>query len=143
MRGETLVFWASEDPIDAEADAAWNRAAQRIVNGLVELGHLTSFIEPERRLVGFCAQAPAEAVRFAGFIADENVESHVVCGRPDGIGPIDDVVLPCSPAATDEEIRHVVLAAVKAAHAVRMSPQRASVERLIRQAGRRLRSLLP
>ena len=46
-------------------------------------------------------------------IASENVEARVLSGAAGAVG----VALPCRSDASDEEIRHVVLAAVKATHA--------------------------
>jgi hypothetical protein len=49
-------------------------------------------------------------------IATERIEARLVTAVTNR--PPDDVVLPCRPTATDEEITHAVLAVMKASHAL-------------------------
>jgi hypothetical protein len=91
---------------------AWRNAARRISIGLRELAHVRAEYDDEQCILAFsCANAGA-AARWSQAIGSENVESRVIVAANGVAG----VQLPCRPAATDEEIRHVVLACVKAAH---------------------------
>jgi len=101
--------------------ARWLAAAERVATGLAELAHLDAFVDEAHGRVGFsCDGDLALAAAYETAIRGENVEAcrvrPAVAGRPDL--PADEVVLPCRPDTTDEEIRHAVLATLKASHAL-------------------------
>jgi hypothetical protein len=87
---------------------------------LRELAHLPTTIDAERCVLAVPVAGPGAAARWSQAIASENVEARVVidgaCGAGESAGGAA-VRLPCRPHAPDEEIRHVVLACVKAVHA--------------------------
>ncbi len=102
--------------------ARWLAAAERIAAGIAELAHLDAFVDAAAYRVGFsCDGDVALAAAYVTSIARENVEARRIApvvgpGRSDR--PADEVVLPCRPDTPDEEIRHAVLAALKASHAL-------------------------
>ena len=117
VRGDLLTYWETDErwsPDDASA-RRWLSVAGRIATGIAEIAHLTATVEPALRLlaVGTGPDATdARALRDA--ILAERVEAVLVVGAGHEHG----VALPCGPAFTDEEITHVVLACMKATHAV-------------------------
>lgn len=69
--------------------------------------------DPGQLVLAFsCGRSAGQAARWVGAILSENVEARIVV---DSAGTVL-VALPCRPETTDEEIRHVVLACVKARH---------------------------
>ena len=109
-------MWEPAGPLDAASGQAWLRAAQRIAAGVWELAHLPVTIDEEQALIAFIDLADpgvAAAADWVQAIRSENVEARLLL---DGAGHAG-VTLPCAPGFGDEEIRHVVLACVKAAHA--------------------------
>ncbi|MBA2451567.1 MAG: hypothetical protein H0V47_00215 [Chloroflexia bacterium] len=109
----------------------------------MELAHLPAFVDPRHFRVGFfCEGDVALAIEYERHIGAENVEALRVSpplpGQVDRAGgpslarkaakrmlrmqenelPADEIVLPCRPDATDEEITHAVLATMKASHAL-------------------------
>ena len=108
-----LPIWEPAVLLAGEAQRAWHTAARRITAGIGYLAHLDVTADPE---LGILAFQPGDdlslATRWAQAIASENVEARVIV---DGAG-LPGVQLPCRPDFSDEEIRHVVLACVKAAH---------------------------
>lgn len=74
-------------------------------------------MDSTRYRVGFSCEGDIElAGAYIQAIRRENVEARQVA--PVSGRPADEVVLPCQPEASDEEITHVVLAALKASHAL-------------------------
>jgi hypothetical protein len=93
----------------------WVVVADRIRSGLATLAHLDATVSPELLVVAFsCDQYLGLATRYERAIRSENVEGRLVEGGDGSYG----IALPCRPDATDEEITHVVLAGLKAAHAI-------------------------
>lgn len=81
--------------------------------GLRELAHIAATGDEELYLLAFaCGGDAAAAARWVQAIGSENVAARVLI---DGAGSAG-VQLPCRPDASDEEVRHVVLACFKAAH---------------------------
>ena len=124
MRGTLLRQWEPRGPLGAEERRRWLVAAERIATGIVELAHLDVFVDAAALRVGFsCDGDTALAAAYEAAIRRENIEARrvaaAVAGRGDDAGrPLDEVTLPCSPAAGDEEITHAVLATMKASHAL-------------------------
>lgn len=108
-----LPFWEPASALSGAEQAAWEAAARRISSGLGVLAHLALTRDPEQALLAFsCGADAALAARWVQAIASENVSSRVIVAGDGQVG----VALPCRPDFSDEEIRHVVLACVKAAH---------------------------
>lgn len=108
-----LPIWEPAGPLDAAARQAWGLAAQRIATGLRELAHLPVTADDEQIILAFPEpEGVAAAADWVRSIRSENVEARLLL---DGAGSAG-VQLPCRPDFSDEEIRHVVLACVKAAH---------------------------
>lgn len=124
MRGKVLRQWEPAGPLGAEERRRWLIAAERIATGIVELAHLDVFVDADAQRVGFsCDGDTALAAAYEEAIRRENIEARrvaaAVAGRDDDLGrPLDEVTLPCSPFASDEEITHAVLATMKASHAL-------------------------
>ena len=144
-----LEFWQPGDSIDDATRQRWLRAGERVATGLQVLAHLEAFTDVRRLTVGFSlAGNEALAARYAQAIRDERIDARL--GSPLGelacqgsgrngllsaarrllAGNLrrDEVLLPCRPDATDEEIKHVVLAALKASHALQYGVPLASNE---------------
>jgi hypothetical protein len=114
-----LIYWEPTGEIDAETRVAWEAAAGRIASGLRVLAHLPTTVDPESFTVAFsCETDHRLAARYVGAIGSEHIEARLVRTGNDDYG----VAVPCRPDATDEEIKHVVLAGVKAAHALEFIP---------------------
>lgn len=116
----------------------WLQASERIATGLRVLAHLDAFTDVRRLTVGFSlAGDEALAARYVDAMRDEHVDARTssagneqttgatrcrllsaVMRKIAGNLPADEVLVPCSPEATDDEIKHVVLAALKASHAI-------------------------
>lgn len=121
MRGDLLPYWEPATTVGAAERGHWLAAAERIAGGIAELAHLEAFVDAAHYRVGFSCDGDTElAADYARAIRDENVEARQVApaGTPDGDAPADEIVLPCRPGASDEEITHAVLAALKASHAL-------------------------
>lgn len=113
VRGEILPFWEPTAALSATEQAAWETAARRIASGLGVLAHLQVTHDPQQVLLAFaCGDDPGLAANWVQAIHSENVAARMIV---DGGGQVG-VALPCRPDFSDEEIRHVVLACVKAAH---------------------------
>jgi hypothetical protein len=87
----------------------------------VELvAHLEPILAPDEMCVGFCCDSEDLACAFVERIQAENVGAACAAAHPGASGQTRacDVVLPCAPGFTSEEIDHVVLAAVKASHGI-------------------------
>ena len=112
-----LSLWRPNAELGATLRADWERAAYRIAFGIEFAGHLEPVLDTERLYTGFCAHSAEMADLLAGAIRRENVEADVVRAHPGASqeSPCD-VIVPCRPESTDEELDHAVLAAVKAAH---------------------------
>lgn len=113
VRGDLLPIWEPSGALTAAERDAWKQAARRIAAGLRELAHLPTTLDDELGMLAFPCVDGADAARWGRAIASEHVEARVIIDQAGTAG----VQLPCQPHATDEEIRHVVLACVKAAHA--------------------------
>ena len=99
--------------------ARWTAAANQIASGLSALAHLPVTVDSDVMVVAFsCGRDLKRASDYAGAIQAENLEARVVEGADGEVG----VALPCRPDASDDEIKHVVLAGVKAAHTVEFIP---------------------
>ncbi len=108
-----LPIWEPEAPLDAATRHAWGLAAQRIATGLRELAHLPVTADDDQAIIAFPEpEGVTAAAEWVRSIRGENVEARLLL---DGAGNAG-VQLPCRPDFSDEEIRHVVLACVKAAH---------------------------
>jgi hypothetical protein len=108
-----LPIWEPEAPLDAAARHAWGLVAQRIATGLRELAHLPVTADDEQAILAFPEpEGVAAAAEWVRAIRSEHVDARLLL---DGAGCAG-VQLPCRPDFSDEEIRHVVLACVKAAH---------------------------
>ncbi len=100
----------------------------------MELAHLPAFVDPRHFRVGFFCEGDVElAIEYERHIGAENVEARRVAPPvPERLSgsnepalrmraderPADEIVLPCRPDASDEEIVHAVLATMKASHAL-------------------------
>ena len=123
MRGQLLRYWEPDGPVDDGVRRRWTVAAERIAAGVVELAHLDPFVDAAHLRVGFsCDGDTGLAKTYVAAILGENIEARqvapIVPPRAGAAPPADEVVLPCRPDAPDEEIRHAVLAALKASHAL-------------------------
>lgn len=108
-----LPIWDPEAALDAATRRAWGLAAQRIATGLRELAHLPVTADDSQAIIAFPEpEGVTAAAEWVQAIRSENVEARLLL---DGAGNAG-VQLPCAPDFSDEEIRHVVLACVKAAH---------------------------
>ncbi len=108
-----LPIWEPQSPLDAATRQAWGRTAQRIAAGLRELAHLPVTADEEQGILAFPEpEGVAAAAEWVRAIRSENVDARLLL---DGAGNAG-VQLPCRPDFGDDEIRHVVLACVKAAH---------------------------
>lgn len=139
MRGILLTFWEPTLPLSDSERRQWLASAERIAHGLRLLAHLDVFTDARTLRVGFSLGGDEHlAERYVAAIALENVEARRtsaapsqsdiepagrtrrvlrrIVGRVTAPLPVDEVLLPCAPNATSEEIRHVVLAALKASH---------------------------
>lgn len=162
VRGDLLVFWEPAGPVSAEERRQWIANAERIATGLMELAHLPAFVDPRHFRVGFFCEGDVDlAIAYERQIGAENVEARRVSpplpGQVHGAGapslarkaaklvlrmqenelPADEIVLPCRPDATDEEITHAVLATMKTSHALEFdieletNPQAAAARRAV------------
>ena len=125
MRGDVLPLWEPAGPLGPEERRRWTIAAERIAAGIAELAHLDAFVDVLNLRVGFSCDGDTDlAAAYERAIREENVAARqvapAVAGRDDR--PADEVVLPCRPDASDEEITHVVLATLKASHALEFIP---------------------
>jgi len=113
-----LPLWQPGGDLDDSARAAWETVAYRIALGVELVGHLEPLVDGARLYVGFCAQSPELAELLRDAVLKENVGAAVARAHP-GMEQEHacDVVLPCRPDTVEEEQKHAVLAAVKAAHA--------------------------
>lgn len=147
MRGDLLPYWEPNPDLPAAERAGWLGAAGRMAEGLGYLAHLPATVDADALVVAFPCADLRLAADYERAIRRENVEARVVVAG-NGVG----VALPCRPDATDEEIKHCVLAGVKAAHAVEFIPitdpdvleQLAAVQAIeacVVNFGRRLRGL--
>lgn len=114
-----LSMWVPSGEIGAEDRARWLAAAERIATGLTVLAHLDAFVDAEHLRVGFSCEGDTDLAReYVWAIFGENVAARqaapIIPGRTDV--PADEVLLPCAPWASDDDIKHVVLATVKASH---------------------------
>jgi hypothetical protein len=114
-----LPYWEAADPITPAMRAAWLAAANRIASGLEYLAHLPVTVDPDLLVVAFsCGEDGKLAARYVDVIERENLEARLIEAGDGSYG----VALPCRPEATDDEIKHTVLAGVKAAHALEFVP---------------------
>ena len=119
-----MPYWEPAGALSDEEQGRWLAAAERIATGIVELAHLDAFVDAAHYRVGFsCAGDVALAAAYEAAIRRERIEARqvapVVTGRhASAERPRDEVVLPCRPGASDEEITHAVLATMKASHAL-------------------------
>lgn len=119
VRGDLLAYWAPNGSVGDDDRARWLAAANRIAAGLATLAHLTTTVDPDLCVVGFsCGKDTKLAAQYVTAILRENLEARLLAGAEGTVG----VALPCRPDATDEEIKHAVLAGIKAAHAVEFVP---------------------
>ncbi len=94
-------------------------AANRIGSGLATLAHLSVTVDAELLVVAFsCGKDVKLAASYEQEIRREHREARLIEAADGAVG----VALPCGPEATDEEIKHAVLAGVKAAHAREFIP---------------------
>lgn len=143
-----LPIWEPEAPLDAATRQAWGSVAQRIATGLRALAHLPVTADDEQVILAFPEpEGVAAAAEWVQAIRSENVDARLLL---DGAGSAG-VQLPCRPDFSDDEIRHVVLACVKAAHVdldpavpVEAAAQLGAIfqaERVVSDVAARLRSL--
>ena len=115
VRGDLLTFWEPSRPLAPDERQRWQAAATWIGVGLYELAHVVATVDADLGVLAFSCGGDARlAAEYEAGIRRENVEARVVEAGDGQVG----VALPCRPEATDEEIKHVVLAVVKTAHAV-------------------------
>jgi hypothetical protein len=94
-------------------------AANRIASGLSALAHLSVTVDPTLCVVAFsCGRDLKLASNYEGAIRAENLEARIIEAADGELG----IALPCRPDATDDEIKHAVLAGLKAAHTVEFIP---------------------
>jgi hypothetical protein len=95
-------------------------AGQSIAIGVELVAHLEPILAIDELQVGFCCDSEELAEAFAERIEAENVAAERREAHPGGVNQqrACDVVLPCAPGFSREEIDHVVLAAVKASHGI-------------------------
>lgn len=93
---------------------------QSIAIGVELVAHLEPILDLDALRVGFCCDSEDLAELLAERVRAENVGAAHCRAHPSGAAQAEacDVVLPCRPGASREEIDHAVLAAVKAAHGV-------------------------
>jgi len=129
VRGDLLPLWVPPPHLGAEARAAWRTNAYRLALGVELVAHLEPIVDLDRLYVGFCVASAELAKLLAGAIRRENVDAATARAHP-GMAQDStcDVILPCRPDATDEEIDHAVLAATKAAHAYFCGPPPAGLD---------------
>lgn len=143
-----LPIWEPPHPLDTATRHTWGLIAQRIATGLRELAHLPVTADEEQAIIAFPEpDGVAAAAEWVQAIRSENVEARLLL---DGAGNAG-VQIPCHPNFSDEEIRHVVLACVKAAHVglgPAVPPEAAAqldavyqAERIVNDVAARLRSL--
>jgi hypothetical protein len=120
VRGDLLPLWHANGPLSEGERAAWKAAGQSIALGVELVAHLEPILGLEELQVGFCCDSEDLAEVFVERIRAENVEAKRRRAHPGGVNQSRacDVVLPCSPEFTREEIDHAVLAAVKASHGI-------------------------
>ena len=118
VRGDLLPYWQPDAPVSSADRAAWLLAARRIGIGLRELAHVRAEVDEELLTLAFACASMRSAIAYEGAIRSEKVAARIV---EDGTG-MAGVALPCRPGATDDEVKHVVLAVVKAAHTVDAVP---------------------
>jgi hypothetical protein len=112
-----LHYWEPETPLSPAERSRWLAAAERIATGIALLAHLDAFVDAERLRVGFsCAGNTNLAAAYLRAINAERIDARLVTAVASR--PADDIVLPCSPTTTGEEITHAVLAVMKASHAL-------------------------
>jgi hypothetical protein len=129
VRGDLLPFWEADGEPTQEERRAWIAAAERIASGISALAHLDAVVDVVRYRVGFgCAGNVILAARYQRAIRGENVEPRRGPNPDAGPdAPHDEIYLPCHPNATADEIKHAVLAVVKAAHALEFGDESADV----------------
>ena len=95
-------------------------AGQSIAIGVELVAHLEPILALDELQVGFCCDSEELADAFVQRIEAENVGAERREAHPGGLNQSQacDVVLPCAPEFSREEIDHVVLAAVKASHGI-------------------------
>jgi hypothetical protein len=95
-------------------------AAQSIAIGVELVAHLEPVLDLDALRVGFCCDSEDLAELLAQRVRAENVDAVHRRAHPNAAGQEQacDVVLPCRPDATREEVDHAVLAATKAAHGI-------------------------
>jgi hypothetical protein len=119
VRGTILPYWEPVEPLSDEERASWLAAANRIASGLSALAHLSVTFDPTLCVVAFsCGRDLKLASNYEGAIRAENLEARIIEAADGEIG----IALPCRPDATDDEIKHAVLAGLKAAHTVEFIP---------------------
>lgn len=125
MRGELLPFWDAPEPVGLPARRAWLTAAERVAGGIAALAHLDAFVDVLRYRVGFGCDGDAALARtYVVALRHENLAARRQANPDAGpAAPLDEVVLPLPPAATADDIKHNVLAVVKAAHALEFAPE--------------------
>src|SRR5579885_2989536 len=111
IRGDLLPLWDLDGGLDPEAVRTWTDKAFRIALGVELVAHLEPILDEARYLVGFCAGAEEMARRLCAAILRENIGARVGRAHPDTAHqPLAcDVLLPCSPWATDEAVEQSVL----------------------------------
>jgi hypothetical protein len=148
VRGDMLAYWDAPAEVSDTDRTQWIRNAERIATGLMELAHLPAFVDPRSYRVGFFCEGDVElAEAYVEHIKAERIEARQVSPPLPGFAhadggpslarkaaklimrmqqdelPADEVVLPCRPDASDEEIVHAVLATMKASHALEFEIQ--------------------
>lgn len=119
VRGDLLGYWEPDGPVADTDRARWAAAAARIRSGLATLAHLDATVAPDLLVIAFsCGRDLTLATGYERAIRTENIEGRLIEAGDGTYG----IALPCRPEATNEEIRHVVLAGLKAAHAVEFVP---------------------
>jgi glutamate/tyrosine decarboxylase-like PLP-dependent enzyme len=119
VRGTILPYWEPVEALSDEELATWTAAANRIASGLSALAHLSVTVDPTLCVVAFsCGRDLKLARNYEGAIRAENLEVRIIEAADGELG----IALPCRPDVTDEEIKHAVLAGVKAAHTVEFIP---------------------
>jgi len=120
VRGDLLPLWRPAGAPSPEDREIWRVAGQSIAIGVELVAHLEPVLDLDALLVGFCCDSEDLAEFLAQRVRAENVDAEHCRAHPGSRiqSQACDVVLPCRPGASREEIDHAVLAAVKAAHGV-------------------------
>jgi hypothetical protein len=120
-RADLLPYWEPDTALDSEARERWQDRAYRLALGIEVVAHLEPIVDEERLCAGFCVRSAALAEAMRDAILGENMGAIVARAHPGEHGEQTaacDVLLACHPDASDEDVKHGVVAATKTAHAL-------------------------